>query len=370
MQLNPGLSVTQVSEDVVQIGSGRRSIQLQGCSPAVLSFVERMRAGVADGTESAAARSAGLDPAHCRELLQELSPLLRWAPEDGPAGAGHSVDLLAQDIAVTQAAHALDHTAGKVPAVPTGAEVVRRRRRAAIQVAGLGRTGAAAASVLASAGIGRLVLCDPQPVGAGDLGTGYLSADVGRLRPIALARRLEGSALEPVVLPLTAPSGAAPAGDVTVLVCRGGLDVGFLALARSAEHPVLPVLVRDDDVLIGPWSTPGHPGCPLCWELTAGEWDEWRTRRTDALHRCGAGWEDTVVATAAAALAARAVTRFVDGAAVRDEAGRGEADCGEADCGEVTETPGDAGIMLRLDAVTGEAQSWTVPSHPGCGCSA
>jgi hypothetical protein len=367
MRLDPGLTLIALAPDTVQIGSGSRSLQVSGCSAAALGYLDLLVAGIHDGQESAAARACGLDPAEARALEASLAPVLRpHAPGSAP-GLGHAGDLLAEDLGLSVAlappagadpsadspdpdsrhdsvGHVdLVHAAGPVGVEVLLAEFLGRRREAQVQVLGLGRTGAAVARVLAAAGIGRLAVWDRVEVSGSDLGTGYLPADLGRSRPVALAHRIDDIGLDTVVLPLTSPGRPGPGGDVTVLATRGATDYDFVALARSADHPVLPVVARDDDVLVGPWLVPGRGGCPLCWDLAAQESDPHRAARTAALARRRAGREEVATATAAGALAARQVLRWVD--------------TGTA----------PAGTVLRLHGDAGQVDTLTVPAHPDCG---
>jgi hypothetical protein len=340
MRLNPGLSLVRLAPDTVQIGSGTRSTQLSGCSPEVLAFLDRLQCGIEDGREPDVVRRCGLDPAQARALVASLEGFLHRHRPPAGTGPGHAADVLAQDVAT-----ALAVDSGPVDSPDRAAEIVARRRGVGAQVLGLGRTGAVVARCLAAAGIGRLALWDTAEVGTADLGTGYLPADLGRVRPVALARRIDDVGLDPVVLPLTAPDRPGPGGDVTVLVTRGAVDLEAVALARAADHPLLPVVVRDDDVLVGPWCAPGVAGCPLCWDLAAAAADPLRSTRTDTLLATGAGREDVTLATAAGSLAARQLLQWVDTGAVTD------------------------GTMLHLQAGPGRVDTLTVPPHSDCACA-
>lgn len=340
MRLNPGLSLVRLAPDTVQIGSGTRSTQLSGCSPAVLAFLDRLHAGIEDGREPEAVRSCGLDPAEARDLVSSLTGFLHRQGSAGTTGPGHAADLLAQD---TATALAVDH--GPVDSLDRAAQIVARRESVGVQVLGLGRTGAVVARSLAAAGIGRLALWDREEVRTADLGTGYLPADLGRIRPVALARRIDDVGLAPVLLPLTTPDRPGPGSDVTVQVTRGAVDLEAVALARAADHPLLPVVVRDDDVLVGPWCAPGVSGCPLCWDLAAAASDPLRSARTEALLAAGAGREDVTLATAAGSLAARQLLQWVDTGTVTD------------------------GAMLHLQAGSGRVDTLAVPPHRDCACA-
>ncbi|MFC0247956.1 hypothetical protein ACFFIO_05520 [Citricoccus parietis] len=112
MRLDPGLTLLQIAEDTVQIGSGTRSTQLSGCSAAAVEYLQRLVDGIPAGQEADAARCCGLDPAVARDLESSLEDFLRWHDPPARAGAGHAADLLADDLAM---ALALD-------AAPTGTD--------------------------------------------------------------------------------------------------------------------------------------------------------------------------------------------------------------------------------------------------------
>lgn len=361
MRLCPGLTLLQIAADTVQIGSGSRSVQLSGITEVDLHYLDRLERGIPDGEEAEAARSCGIDPARVRRLESALTGFLRQHGQPGPGresgarGPGHASDVLADDLGL---ALALDEVAddgsrqscegsrdGTTDAAERAARVLEARRALQVQVLGLGRTGATVARVLSASGIGRLALWDRAEVGVADLGTGYLAADLGRHRAVALSLRVDDAGLDTVTLPLTSPTRPRPAGDVTVSVTRGAEDEDFLALARAADHPVLPVVLRDDDVLIGPWLMPGLGGCPTCWDLAARRADPLRVHRQAALIEQQAGHEDVGLATAAGALAARQVVRW-------------------AEAGTVA-----AGSMLRVHGDGSRVDHLTVPAHPDCGCA-
>ncbi|GAA4762367.1 ThiF family adenylyltransferase [Citricoccus nitrophenolicus] len=350
MRLDPGLTVLKISEDTVQIGSGSRSTQLSGCSPAALEYLSLLIPGIPDGHEPDAARRCELDPAAARTLESTLAPFLRRHESTWPTGAGHASDVLAEDLALSLALDSGPASApGASPARATDsaertAQVFASRRDLQVQVLGLGRTGAVVARVLAASGVGRLALWGDGEVTVADLGTGFLPPDLGRNRSIALSRRLDDAGLDTVVLPLTSPTRPRPGGTLTVSVTRGVADEDYIALARSADHPVLPVVMRDDDALIGPWLMPGLGGCPLCWELSARQADPLRLPRSAALARQGAGCEDVGLATAAGALAARQAVRW-------------------AETGTVY-----AGSVLQVHGDGSRVESLAVATHPDCGC--
>ena len=335
----------------VQIGSGRRGVQLTDCDDSALQLLDRLAAGVPDGTEVECGTSCGMQPPRAQQLLDQLAPVLTPFGPQEPTCGGHRGDLLADDLAALAARpHPVHH------------DPVRRRRDTTVQVIGLGRTGAVVAQVLASAGLGHLVLDDPRLVTRADLGTTYRSADLGRTRAAALSRRLESEDRGQLMWPAAAEEGRAVRGDLTVVVARGAVDRDLTAAARAADHPLLPVVVRDDDVLIGPWALPGVPGCPGCWELWESTDAPPGSDRAGALAAAEAGWEESALSAAAGALAAAQVLSRVDAPMAPDlvpaviEVGAMDAD-----------GPRSTGQVMRLSG-DGSVQTTPVRPHLDCGC--
>lgn len=131
-----------------------------------------------------------------------------------------------------------------------------------LQVAGLGRAGAAVAGLAAAAGVEALALWDPTPVGPGDVGTGLLAADLGRERALALEARL-AQLLPGLHVYADRAHRPGPLGETTVAVDVPDL-AGLAARARAADHPLLPVRLGADGVRVGPWTGVAVPGCVLC----------------------------------------------------------------------------------------------------------
>lgn len=131
-----------------------------------------------------------------------------------------------------------------------------------LQVAGLGRAGAAVAGLAAAAGVDALALWDPAPVTARDLGTGLLAADLGRERARALEARL-GQLWPGLHVYADRAGRPTPLGEATVAVDVPDL-AGLAARARAADHPLLPVRLEADGVRVGPWTGVPVPGCVLC----------------------------------------------------------------------------------------------------------
>lgn len=265
MRIDPRASALEVGADQVQLGNGPRAVVVDARPRGVRTLLSELTAGTA-APLPALARRCGMEVPALRRLLEGLAPVLE---EHG----------------------AMDREAGSTT-LPHD-----------VQVDGLGPTGTAVAALLASAGVGRLALTDPRPVLPEQLGHGLVSADVGRPRAEALAQRLGDRGVTAVaqrhggrggrgaVAAAGACRGRDGLGPVTVVVTAGAWDVDLLARAQAAHRAVLPVVVRDEDTVVGPWCAPRMPGCPLCWERWAEQEDPLRSERTAALHRAEAGRE-------------------------------------------------------------------------------
>lgn len=268
MRIDPRTTRVRVGEEQVQLGNGPHAVVVDVRPRGVGTLLAELSAGTR-GTAAEAvpalSRRCGLPESQVEDLLDGLAPVLE---RPGP---------------------------GTGPLVP-----------AAVHVEGLGPTGTAVAHLLASAGAARIGLTDRRPVTPDQLGHGLVTADVGRPRAVALAQRLgeRGVVAAPCPEPRRRWFGA-----VSVLVAEGAWDVDRLSRALAARHPVLPVVLREEDTLVGPWCAVDTPGCPLCWERWAEQEDPLRATRTAALRRAEAGRETVARAHRAAGTVLEALRR-------------------------------------------------------------
>lgn len=305
MRIDPTVSTVQVGPGQVQLGNGPRAVVVDLRPRGVRTLLSELTAGTAAGRGSSAAlaRRCGMEESDLALLLEGMAPVL----VDGA------------EARCTEPDRADESGLGD----GTGVALPRRRSGAppeAVHVDGLGPTGAAVADLLAAAGVGRIGLTDQRPVRADELGHGLVAADVGRPRAEALAQRLGDRGIAAVACHTEGRRGV---GAVSVSVTAGAWDEGRLARAQAAGRIVLPVVLRDEDTVVGPWCAPDTPGCPLCWERWAGREDPLRAERTAALHRAGAGRDPVERARVTACVVVAALrTGPVPGLAwrVRDEA--------------------------------------------------
>ncbi|MFE7405963.1 ThiF family adenylyltransferase [Isoptericola sp. NPDC057559] len=227
----------------------------------------------------------------------------------------------------------------------SGTATLARREGCTVGLHGLGRLGVVLAGLLASAGVGSLVLDDRDPVHVGDLGLGaYGPADVGRPREEAAADLLRrrhpalrvGSML---------PAGVSP--DVVVMVEAHAPRPARYERLLGAAVPHLPVVVREADVLVGPLVLPGRSACVGCVDRHAADADaRWPATVADLDRRPASDVaHETTLAATAAALGAGQVLALLDGS-----------------------TPATVGRVLEVALPEAVPRARDVAPHPGCGC--
>src|SRR5690606_3915532 len=206
-----------------------------------------------------------------------------------------------------------------------GHRVLAARSRATVAVVGLGRLGAGLAVHLATAGVGTLVLGDPGAVLTTDVGVGaYRLRDVGAPRAPAV-QRLVGEVAPGVVtavVPETAVvpgPGAGTVGygappDVVVVVEHGAADPGRVARLVGEGVAHLSVVVREADVVVGPFVRPGVDPCLTCVELHRADVDPcWPQLARQLRGRTLPAGEESLLAASAAAAALGQVLAALDG---------------------------------------------------------
>ena len=162
--------------------------------------------------------------------------------------------------------------------VGTGAELQRRLRSASVVVLGCGGLGSWAAWSLATIGVGRLVLVDPDTVDATNLNRQLLfeAADVGRSKAALAARRL--AAFDPRLEVTALEQRIEGPGDVARLAEGASLvvacaDTPAYDIARwidagcaAAGAPHVSAGQIPPTIRVGPFVQPGATPCLRCLE--------------------------------------------------------------------------------------------------------
>lgn len=355
MQINPGLSVTQVSATHIQIGTGFRALELTGVTKPVVQFIHRLRSGIIDGTELQVARNCQINEFDCHILLTKLRPVLMSTPTAEFFVRSEDQDhrgSLARLGCVTPV-FARGKFQGLAP--QDRQQFQSQRDGAAIQIFGLGRTGTALTRILQDSGIGRLEVWDPNRVTSADLGTGLLEQDIGQMRSMALATASNPRHKRPTIYPTGWFKQPDFATLATVHITLGAAHSGTLQRAKENRHPYLAVVIRDDEIDIGPWVLSQAAACPMCL-------DDFRNptaqaQRAKALYDNGGGTETVAGAHLVAGLIATEVLAMIDSQQLRHQVP-------ETKYGRV---PGlQLNTFTRVHLATGWVQTFSIEPLPGC----
>ncbi len=223
-----------------------------------------------------------------------------------------------------------------------GHGLLSRRQQAVAAVLGLGRLGMLAASGLAAAGVGTVLLADTARVRLHDVAPGAFGPEhVGRVREEAGTHVLRAGT--PGVRTSATP-GTRP--DVAIAVDHGVADpVRVRPLVRE-DIPHLSVVVGEVDVVVGPLVVPGRGPCLRCLDLHRCDADDrWPAVATQVAARPQEGVESST-AGLGAALAVAETLAHVDGR--------------RADT---------SGSTLELSAAAPLPRRRTWAPHPSCGCA-
>ena len=234
-----------------------------------------------------------------------------------------------------------------------GHATLSRRASAAVAIDGLGRLGVGTAVVLATAGVGTLLLDDAAPVQATDVGLGgYRPRDVGMPRREAAARLLADLAPQVRARVVNASRWVSPHAqrpDVVVVVERRVLRPDRYGRFTGDGTPHLPVVVREADVVVGPFVRPGRTPCVRCVEGHRADLDPQWPQLADQLRdpqREVLDVEETTLAAVGSAIAASQVLVHLDGL-----------------------TPRAATACIESGVPDAVPRLREVVSHPRCGCS-
>ncbi|GAB3160878.1 ThiF family adenylyltransferase [Myceligenerans halotolerans] len=259
LRLRPGTPVVMRSGDAVQCGTDPRwALVLDGLTRAEASWLRDLTDRRHVTPEQSAARR-GVHPDRRDLILDALARAGMLVPS--PAAV--------RNVVAPGHGAADARTLGMLRVDGAGLATLADRAAATVALAGLGRIGAAIALLLTGAGVGRLVLHDPQPVQTTDIGLGaHTERDVGDPRDVALARLL---ARRSAALDLQVNGDAEP--DVAVVVeSRAALPARFTRL-MSAGIPHLSVVAREADVAVGPLVLPGRSACVACLDADRADQD-------------------------------------------------------------------------------------------------
>lgn len=223
-----------------------------------------------------------------------------------------------------------------------GPGVVAARDRKVAAVLGLGRLGMLTATGLAAAGVGTVLLADPDPVTAEDVAPGGFGPQhVGQPRQEAGIDVLRSTTPR---VRTTAPPRTRP--DLAVVVGHGAADPVQVRPLLREDVPHLAVVVGEVDVAVGPLVVPGDGPCLQCLDLHRSDADDrWPAVATQVTARPRDGEEASVAALAASVAVIEALA-FLDGRASSTR-----------------------GATLEVSAATPVPGLRRWSQHPDCGCA-
>ncbi|WP_199434288.1 ThiF family adenylyltransferase [Qaidamihabitans albus] len=327
-RLLPGLDVFERRTDEVQIGlDPRHAVVATGLPPVLMDLLRGL-----DGSRSTTSLLALAEGGHAERLRDLLTGLAERGlieeaePAAAPDTRSGEPELWSLNVGRRRR------------------DTLSRRARCAVLVHGGGRLAVAVATLLAAAGVGHIDAVAAGTVGADDLGSGHLDADVGLPRRRAITEavrrtsaatrtgRLRGDRRPDLVL-LT--DAVVPAPEVIRDLTADGL-------------PHLAVRVRDGIGIVGPLVLPGRSSCLRCADLHRTSLDScWPRVAGQLAGRCQRADLNNVQATAA--LAAGQALRFLS---------------------PEDSPPPTWNGTLEIDSYAGTVRRREWPAHPDCRCGA
>jgi hypothetical protein len=328
-------------------GSRTRARLAGDGDPATAALVDLLgAAGLLDDATAEDDATAG-----CVDRDSVGTPLLPLPPPSAAERDRLRPDLAALSLATTD---------------PLGARrVLARRRLTRVRVQGAGRVGAQIATLLAAAGVGRVVVDDAGLTGPADVAPGGLGLDdVGRPRAAATM-----AALSRVARPAAPAAGPAEPfrPDLLVVAPVGPPvlrpDESLLLEDRGVPH--LLAGIRETTGVVGPLVLPGRTSCLHCQHLHRFAVDSaWPLLALQLARRADPGPDpcEVTLATLVSALAAAQALAFVDAG----DAGKS----GGAAAGPIDDlaVPATAGGTLEIATPDWRIRRRTWPPHPDCPC--
>lgn len=350
-QIKPALSWIQRDSETIQIGlDPDTAIVLTGLDARLMRVIRSLNGRHTKEMILTKALALGVDSASAQLLMRMLteagavtdgethrSPLRGLPPAEQER---LTPDLLAHGLTYDTEQHT---------------EGFRRRRAAAVSVHGAGRVGATVASLLAAAGVGRVIVQDDTPVSRSDLAPGGLRRpDLGGSRAAGACRLI--SEVAPSTRAEYAPSsreeppqpaGAGGQERIAVLAPDHEPDRRVARQLVRAGIPHVVVRIRETTAIVGPFVVPGASSCIHCHDLQRAARDKaWRlvlhqlVTRPPRQTAC-----DVVLANAAATCAVAQVLAYLSG----------------------DEPPAvDRTVELRMPLTEVVTRTWS--PHPGCPC--
>lgn len=311
--INPGLRMVRRGSDSIQVGMGAGGFILTGLQEQEKIFVEALHQGIPDRRVMERAAQLGVARSRAQDICAKLKGFLFT-----------DVELRSQGFR-DERLHPERSALLGLYQEPCR-DFMARRQRAVLHLVGLGRTGAVLATVLASAGLGTILLEDDRPVAASDVSPGAFElSDIGLTRSVAVRRHL--LRIDPAVQAHILHDGGTgnpslASLDLAVMVGHDTAATSTAARFHAAGRPHLFVLVREQDGTVGPLVVPGETACAECVDRHRATVDpEWlevsaqlaaKAARPAGRKPRGEHLESAALAVALAGTAATQVLLFLD----------------------------------------------------------
>ncbi len=296
-------------------------------------------------------RLIGIDPATALDV-DGLSPPLAQMVDELTAPA-RPPDVLARAVERGAAADEADLLlrdlldAGALVDVAGAQRRARHRTGSAVVVHGSGPVAVGVVVGLVQAGVGMVYVGCAGVVSAADLGTGFVDADRGRDRLVAVAAAVRR--LCPGVRTRPPPLRLVP--DLVVLADALAVDPDLTTELHITGTAHLTAALRDGTGVVGPLVLPGRTACLRCVELRRGVHDAaWARVPAQLVDRTGSA--DPACVTATVALATAQALAALDGAA------------------GAVDVPSTLEATLQVDPARGTLTRRVWEPVAGCGCGA
>jgi bacteriocin biosynthesis cyclodehydratase domain-containing protein len=289
--------------DALQFGLDHRwALRLGGLAKPEISWLQE--AAKWHRAPELTARKYQISARRAKEIIDTLLKADLLLPPLAPPGQTENASNFVEGISAPNVAAELPALSALRPDGAGRKTLLTRARRSVAITSGC-RIGANTALLLATAGIGRLILTDENRVQEEDLGP-YRTGDVGATRFEALRALIGGIAPRVEVV----PDGTA---DFWISIESGTQISTYFGALLAENLPHLSIATQEAAAEVGPLVIPNRTACAHCLHLTRAHTDPAWPELVGEISRRPRIAAETVVAAAAAALAAAQTLSYLDG---------------------------------------------------------
>jgi len=298
--MRPGSIVLPCGPNTVQFGLDRRwALRLSGLSSAEIAWLQD--AARRHRPPGSLAKKHHIQSKRAREIILALKDAEILLPE---------LQINNPEIEILEVPNAASIQA-ELPTLSAlrpdgnGRKALANRNAYTVGITSSGRIGAQVALLLATAGVGRLILPDNYRIRNTDLGP-YQLKHIGESRISVLRELICHIAPNVEVLADGEP-------DLVVGIDFGTQTGQYFGTLLSLAVPHLPIALCEASTEVGPFVIPNRSACTHCLHLTRTDYDENWPALMAQIAQSPALAPETVLASATASLAAGQVLSFIDG---------------------------------------------------------